>query len=562
MIVRHVSIKRFRGIKTLDWAPDGSFVCLIGPGDSMKTTILDAVEMALSPRWNLSFDDYDFYNADTSEPIEIVLTVGDLPPRLMSERKYGLHLRGWNQKTGLHDEPNEEGDEPVISIRLSVDESLKPSWTVVNDRLKEGIPVSARDREALGVVRLAHTVDRHLTWARGSVLSRFTGAADEVALVLAQVSRAARQRFDTSLAPKLTEAAGRLDGIGKLVGVRSRSGYHPGLDFASVGSFSGIISLMDGKIPFSQAGLGSRKLLALAIEHHMLQQGSITLIDEIETGLEPHRLRRLLRFLRPSQNGRFKSGQVIMTTHSPVVIEELRANELRVVRVRDGVVEIKRCDRTLQGTLRACSEAFLGRHVIVCEGATEVGLCRALDDYWVEHDGSEPFSCKGVVVADGNGEQAASRAKSYHELGYRTALFIDSDKKENLDRGLDLEKQGVKLFTWDGNMSTEERVFNDLPWNEVICLLKVVRESQHGLSDQVAARMPSSASKLPNDPSQWSDTREIRNAIGKAAKKKCWFKRIDLGEKLGLAVARSLRSIGRTELARTIQALKAWVTEG
>ena len=52
MRIRHISIKNFRGIKELDWKVTGDFVCLIGPGDSTKSTILDAIECALYPRWN------------------------------------------------------------------------------------------------------------------------------------------------------------------------------------------------------------------------------------------------------------------------------------------------------------------------------------------------------------------------------------------------------------------------------------------------------------------------------------------------------------------------------
>ena len=52
-----VEICRFRGIKELSWDVGGRFVCLIGSGDSTKTTILDAIELGLSPRWNVSLED-------------------------------------------------------------------------------------------------------------------------------------------------------------------------------------------------------------------------------------------------------------------------------------------------------------------------------------------------------------------------------------------------------------------------------------------------------------------------------------------------------------------------
>jgi len=50
MKIRHIKIERFRGIRELDWRVGGEFVCLVGPEDSTKTTILDAVESASGHR--------------------------------------------------------------------------------------------------------------------------------------------------------------------------------------------------------------------------------------------------------------------------------------------------------------------------------------------------------------------------------------------------------------------------------------------------------------------------------------------------------------------------------
>ncbi|MBM4164525.1 MAG: ATP-binding protein [Lentisphaerae bacterium] len=76
MKIRHIRIERFRGIRELEWRVGGAFVCLVGPGDSTKTTNFDAFEFALSALWNILFDDSDFYDADTGAPIVITVTVG------------------------------------------------------------------------------------------------------------------------------------------------------------------------------------------------------------------------------------------------------------------------------------------------------------------------------------------------------------------------------------------------------------------------------------------------------------------------------------------------------
>lgn len=153
MKVRQLEISCFRGIKKLTWNLGSDFVCLIGPGDSTKTTILDAIELALSPRWNLTFYDTDFHNALTQEPISIIVTIGELPEEFKSDAKYGYAVRGWTKTGELHDEP-EDDDELVLSIRLLVDSSLEPSWSVINERNPEGLRIGAKDRERLGCLRL------------------------------------------------------------------------------------------------------------------------------------------------------------------------------------------------------------------------------------------------------------------------------------------------------------------------------------------------------------------------------------------------------------------------
>jgi predicted ATPase len=61
---------------------------------------------------------------------------------------------------------------------------------------------------------------------------------------------------------------------------------------------------------------------------------TIVLIDEVEYGLEPHRLVYLLNRLRKSE----EVSQIFVTTHSPVAVEQLEASDLAVVRCTGGVV--------------------------------------------------------------------------------------------------------------------------------------------------------------------------------------------------------------------------------
>ena len=132
MRVRRLQIERFRGIRSLDWRSISDTAALVGPGDSGKSTVLDALERVLSPRWNFPFDDSDFYDLKTDEAIVIRATVVDFPKALMKETKFGLALQVFDDRTGEARAPVGAPDEVyAMVIELRVDGSLEPVWQVI-----------------------------------------------------------------------------------------------------------------------------------------------------------------------------------------------------------------------------------------------------------------------------------------------------------------------------------------------------------------------------------------------------------------------------------------------
>src|SRR5690606_31151828 len=114
----------FRGISLLDWTLGHSFCCLIGAGDAGKSSVLDAVEAALSSRW-FTFTEPDFLACDTAQATVVEATVGELSKALKSDERFGLFIRGWTAAGALRDEP-EADDEPVLTVRLTVDATMEP----------------------------------------------------------------------------------------------------------------------------------------------------------------------------------------------------------------------------------------------------------------------------------------------------------------------------------------------------------------------------------------------------------------------------------------------------
>lgn len=573
MEIKHIDIQRFRGIKQLDWVLGGRLLCLVGPGDSTKTTVLDAIELALVPRWNIPFSDADFYLADTSKPIEIMVTVGKVPPDLLREDRFGLLMRGWHKADGLRPDPENDCEE-VLSVCLTIDESLEPQWNVVKPSIDETKRFSWKDGQKLGLIRLGLDVDRQLAWGRGSALTRLTSEPNPaVDNVLATVQREMQSAVQLADLPNLQRAAESAQKHAATFGVKPRDQFCPGLDAASLSIGRGAVALHDGAIPLRASGLGSKRLTAVALQHACIPEGSIILIDEVEHGLEPHRIRRLLRKLKTStieseNEGQIHalSGQVIMTSHSPVAVKELSVPQLRITRSTNGVTVIHSAAEDLKTAIARDPESILARKVLICEGKTEVGFCRALDDSWAtKHDG-KPLAYNGVVPVYGEGRTAAPGvALKFRKLDYDVAFFGDTDKplKPNEET---LREAGVLVVVWDDNLCIEGRLAHDLPWDalENLVGLAVGNRDECSVLDAVRNAIGPECYELSGGPTSWRDSgideKTIRDAIGNASasKNNSWFKTLDLGEDLGKLAVNALPDIPTTDLAKKLQQIESW----
>ena len=89
----------------------------LGPGDSGKSSILDAIDLCLGARRTVGFADTDFYGLVVTEPIVIAVTLGGLPDELLSLEGYGEFLRGFDAATGQI-EPEPRADiETALTLR-------------------------------------------------------------------------------------------------------------------------------------------------------------------------------------------------------------------------------------------------------------------------------------------------------------------------------------------------------------------------------------------------------------------------------------------------------------
>ena len=573
MRIKYVEIRNFRGIKNLSWAVKGKFNCIIGPGDTCKTTILTALDYALSPRSGISFDDSDFFNQDVSEDIIVQITLVDWDEeqpdisRFFQESKFGQFKCGIADSGPL---PEPEPDGPVaISISLRIDESLEPKWSVVKGRdggeNQDRKPIYAAERAVLGLSRIDIFSDFHFTWGRNTILTRLSADSEgNLNSVLSALARDMRES-DISHHHSIQECqtvASTIRSEAQNTGV-SLSDLSPKIDMQRQSVGTGALSLHENNVPLRNKGSGTKRLIGAAMQMKLHGGKNISIIDELEVGLEPHRIRGLIYKLKNS------GQQIFATTHSPVVIRELCVSddELYVCK-RDaaGTVSLESLAIVpdIQGQVRANAEAFLGGKIIGCEGPTEVGCLRAYDVYRFDENNPPVWSLATSYLNCGGVSRIKPVCDQLIALGYHTAVLCDNDAPNHFTTTAiqDLRGAGVHICQWDNDNSTERQIFADLPWQNIKALLETICDSHDTLEcataiDSIVKEPRVQAQNLGNDPAVWPESPELRQVMGDLANNGKWIKRIDYAEK-AFAFALPLL-LGTSILKLRLAALWSWV---
>lgn len=560
-VIRQVEVRHFRGVREATWAPLLGLNAIIGAGDTGKSTLIDAIELALAPRRNLTFSDADFWQLDVTQQIDVRVTIGDLPDVLLDIDRYGIMHRGWDPVAGLSDEPG-AGLEDVITVRLTVDQDLEPRWCLYSDRADaDGTTreIPPAERSKLAPTRLGVYANHHLAWGNRSILNKLAEIRSGAGGALADAARKARAEFGTAALTQVQDALNIVHDVAEKAGISGALKATALLDAHGISFSGGTIALHDNNgVPLRNLGVGSSRLLIAGLQAAAGESSPFVLVDEVEHGLEPHRIIRLLHTLGSKEASPVR--QVFLTTHSAVVVRELSAGQLwRAADDGTGRVIMSRTEGSVesQKTLRACAEAFLAPKVIVCEGPTEIGLLRGLDVHRDEI-GQPTFAALGAAFADGNGDNMIHRACAFANLGYRTALLRDCDKPFTGAQLGRLGTAGVSQFHWDDGLSTEQALCLSLPDDEIEKLVEIAIEECG--KDKVDGDLRSQSATLNSDAfgSLIGFGTAEREYLGGAAKKGNWFKNVTLGERVGREVLAPALDLCSGTLPRIIGNLRAW----
>lgn len=555
----HLHIENFRGIKQFDHTFKDGLTCIIGRGDSGKTTILDAISYALTPLHTLVFHDGDFFNCDVNNPIKIEVTLIGLTDEIY--RKFDKHMRAVKNEnviTSMQDPATYEDCDDAVTIQLKVEKDLEPQWLALGDDGIEPKSVRASERELFNCFCISEYNDRHFTLSKGTPLSTlFRQKAERKVNILnaeliAELGRTAKTGFENAIESQ--------EVFDEVVNAISENATHLGLNAGSVKASldqrefllkENKIALHKDNIPLRQLGKGSKRLLSLAIQLSLTNPSGIILIDEIEQGLEPDRIQQIISYLRDKTD-----IQIILTTHCIHVIQALKAQH--IVLKKTNFTKFNLIPATIQGTIIKHPGSLFAKKIIVAEGATEWGFLLGLNEY--RQSCTLPsFSYKGISVINGNGEECFQTASALYSLGYPLLLVCDSDKPALEEKKSLLKEIGAEVVDCEEKLAFEHQIFKDCNWDVVkkLISLRILTSGQNDKSvyNEIRQRSPS----LPIYMESWKETDDenLRLAIGINADKSKWFKTKELGKAVAKIVLQNSKVGGR--LGQNLTFISEWI---
>lgn len=551
--INKLIINNYRGIKHLcqDFGKE-KFIILIGRGDSGKSTVLSAIHAVLSPSWNMTFSDLDFYNQNTSSPIEIEAELSDIPHELLAEKKFGLYVTN-----DLTDEDCQESN-LRISIKLSVDESLEPRWVVKarSDADIEDKVISAQERALFAINFITDYTDNQFSYNKLSPLYSLTksslGSSKQIDQIKSKMLRTMSSSLNNEDKEELNKPLEQLKTTSERLGL-SLGELSTGIDIKENPYTGNSIALHekteDMELPFRLHGKGSKRLMSIAIQMDLAQTGGIALIDEIEQGLEPDRIATLVRLFR-----RIDKGQMFITTHSVHVILEAEADNIFILnKDTDSLCHV---DSAMDSCRRSNPQAFFGKKLIICEGKTECGFLRAMDS-WLETKNEANFSTKGVVIVNATGgDKIYTYAIELKRMGYDVCVFADNDVTKELSVKINAARDvSIPLFLCGEGNCLEKEIIMSVSWNEFISLTKCNGNGFPNHNIELSNDMMERISKAISE----EEKRAIREEIIREATKKKWFKHIPGGEFLGNIVLNDMNGIPNdNNLKKNIIELTKW----
>ncbi len=482
MRISKTTITNFRGVKSASLVfPDHSI--LVGDNNVGKTTILEAIDLAMGPdRLNRfpAIDEHDFYRSmylkpqgeDENQPeirVEVILT------NLSIEHKtrFGDYVEWWDKNTGtLYSEPNPEGvDEASITTCVRIifigvydeDEDDFQAQTYYGRTLEEFVTpkiFGKKDKQLCGFLylRTLRTGSRAISLERGSLLDIILRLQDTRPQMW-ENTLSHLANYDVAGDPE-TGVTNILETLNNAIKkyMPKEWGEQPHLKITNLTReqlrkvVTSFVSTSDGhSAPFYRQGTGTINMLVLALLSQIAaeKQNVIFAMEEPEIAVPPYAQKRIVDELR------LLSAQSIFTSHSPYVLEEFEIDETLVLaRDNDGnltqstvalpkSVKLKRYRQEFR--TRFC-EGLLARRILVAEGATEASAIPAAARRLAElcPDKYSSIEALGICVIDAGSDSAIAPISNMYKA-LNKDIYGLCDKQSDEQRKA-IESSVIKLY--------------------------------------------------------------------------------------------------------------------
>lgn len=440
-LIRRLTIERFRGIEKLVWYPEPGVNVVLGGGDAGKTTILDAIALLLSPTNTAFLSDADYFGREVDQGfcVEAVMSL----PETSGINAQTKNVWPWEWNGEAPTLPNVDADpsatniaEPVYCLRVRGTAEFDLAFEVFQpDGTADHLSVAVRRK--IGLVRLGgdDRNDRDLRLVQGSALERLL--ADKTLR-----ARLGQKLAENDIADSLQEEAkAKLALLDQAFEAQTLPhGLSLGLTGGQGLSLNALVGLTAKKntvqLPLASWGAGTRRLAALEIAATHQGENPITVVDEIERGLEPYRQRALIAELQQTQS------QIFLTTHSAAALRAAVAASLWYV---DSAGNIGRLPKRVTAHQKRDPETFLARIAIIAEGPTEVGFVSQILQIFIGED----LLNRGIWISDGCGnDQTLQLLESLVDSGLMFAGFADDEGRDPGRWATVQSALGSLLFRW------------------------------------------------------------------------------------------------------------------
>lgn len=525
MRIQILDIKNFRGIAS------GHVVfrkhsLLVGGNNIGKSTVCEALELVLGPEriyHRPIIDEHDFYcgsyQRDDGSSLEIVIRVVLTDLNHKQQLRFCQHLRRWDkgqlkfvdeEADGIShaDGPNVDWALAVVFIgRYDPEEDDFIGDTFFDHPMDDPDSLNDEEKASLGqgrsiftrahkrdcgfiYLRALRTGSRALSLQRGSLLDTILRLGEQGSANMWPAALRSLKELDPAIGEKSQLGSIRAqlqERLGRFINLASEgdqtSFYASDLTRDNLRE---VVKLFvatwpsNYPVPFSRQGTGSVNLLVFALLTMIAdlkeENSAIFVMEEPEIALPPHIQRRVVKYVLQEM------GQSIVTSHSPYIIEQYKAENVVVLGRDDkSCFGGKPIDRSLikqknyRAQRRQFAESILSRAVFVVEGATEVvainAASTALERF---HAGYSHIDLSGVSLFDAGGDQEVPKyGPIFKALG--KPVFGMRDKPNQTDqRGQD-NIDAYDEFWESPELGVERILVDEVPESVLHGFLKEVK---------------------------------------------------------------------------------------